>query len=116
MLGALRPASFPFPAPSFLTLYSTPSSSGSSNDDPTPNDNQPFADGATNRVTSIGEPPFSRDSMSPSLGSECCGGFVDCTNLAEEEQDELQENHHLAPVPGRLPECSSTSMGCHSIK
>lgn len=31
-------------------------------------------------------------SRSPSLGSDCCGGFIDCTDLVEEGHDELQED------------------------
>jgi hypothetical protein len=50
------------------------------------------------RPSESGEPSFSCDSMSPSLGSDCCGGFVDCTDLADEEQDELQEDELGIPV------------------
>lgn len=98
----LRPASFPSPAPYPSALYSTPSTSGSSDRDHIPSDrnsvSQPFADASTDASAPIGEPSFSRDSMSPSLGSDCCGGFVDCTDLADEEQDELQEDELGIPV------------------
>ncbi|KZP34238.1 hypothetical protein FIBSPDRAFT_880806 [Athelia psychrophila] len=31
-------------------------------------------------------------SPEPSLGSECCGGLIDCTDLVEDEYDELQDD------------------------
>jgi len=93
---ALRPASFPSPVSSPPAFYPTPSASGSSNRDLTHNDtgshSQSSAD--SNDRSAPPGPPFSRETMtrSPSLGSECCGGFMDCTHLVEEEQDELQED------------------------
>lgn len=113
---ALRPASFPSPASSPPAFYPTPSASGSSNRDLTHHDtcshSQSPAD-SNDRSTPSGQPPFSRETMSrsPSLGSECCGGFMDCTDLVEEEQDELQED---GPGPNsmsliRTSELRSTS-------
>jgi len=99
-LHALRPASFPSPVSSHPTPYPTPSISSSSYCDYTDKDrnfqSQLFGGESQldDRTTPIIEPPLSRrtTSRSPSLGSECCGGFVDCTDLAEEEHDELQED------------------------
>jgi hypothetical protein len=38
--------------------------------------------------TSTQETPDTCPSPSPSLGSDCCGGYVDCTGLVEEEECE----------------------------
>jgi len=94
---ALRPASFPSPAPSPPSVYPTPPSS---NYNHIQNHGHSYASQSTldesyrGRDTHIGELSVSREAMSrsPSLDSACCGGFLDCTELVEEEHDELQED------------------------
>jgi len=93
-LNVLRPASFPSPTPSIPT----PSASDFSLNDGFhfPKPTVDHADiNSLHTSERLGELPFSREAMSssPSMGSECCGGFIDCT---DEEHDELLEEDQQA--------------------
>jgi hypothetical protein len=98
-LNTLRPASFPSPAPS-PTGHSASSPTGVSLQPHSRKrtHSQSFTDehgdtGSRHSSEPLGELPFSRRTMSrsPSLASECCGGFVDCTHC-DDGHDELQDD------------------------
>lgn len=100
-LHALRPASFPSSTPSRPALYPN-----------TPRDHHHTYDLPTR------EPPFVRQTMSrsPSLGSDCCGGIMDCTDLVEEERDELQEDDPVELSTVSLPPTSEMRSTSNEIK
>jgi hypothetical protein len=103
VLHGLRPASFPSPAPSPPYHYSPsmsaaprgynpPSRKRLHREDSPPSPRESFAD--------------SRPSPSPSLGSECCGGIMDCRDLVEREGDEISDNESSM---SRMSQLRSTS-------
>ncbi|KAF7977753.1 hypothetical protein HWV62_2844 [Athelia sp. TMB] len=83
----LHPASFPSPAPSTSTIAGH--ASGGRSQSHRPPTQQPSPDGSEH--VNLTANAF-RGSPSPSLGSECCGGLIDCTDIVEEEYDELQDD------------------------
>jgi len=100
-LNVLRPASFPSPAPSLHINSASSPTSISIRDNPHSRKrthSQSFTDeheDSDSRHISepLGELPFPRRTMSrsPSVASECCGGFIDCTD-SDEEHDQLQDD------------------------
>lgn len=99
VLGHLRSASFPSPAPT--PPYSQEVSS------------MRFSEGFSGQKRLLGQcsPPLSnlphpshRD-RSPSCDTDCCGGIFDCRDLIEEGADEIQNYSSM----GRLSGLRSTS-------
>jgi len=114
-LHPLRPAAFPSPEPS---SYSALPILSNSHHSPHRNSHKQSLQDESHPHSSIGEPPFSCEttSRSPSLLSDCCGGFVDCGE-SEEEHNELSEEDYLSPSSTSLLRTSglrSTSDGIPS--
>lgn len=93
VLHGLRPASFPSPSPS--PPYSYPQLSSV-----TPRGYNPSSRKRLHREDSPHSPILSRresftdsrrPSPSPSLGSDCCGGIMDCRDLVEPEGDDMSD-------------------------
>ncbi|KAH7926518.1 hypothetical protein BV22DRAFT_347670 [Leucogyrophana mollusca] len=94
----LRPAFFSFPAPS------PPQTSPCTPFPPQESREASLSHlRVNNRVVGVraADPPILQpatcSSPTPSFGSECCGGLVDCTGLVEEEEEE-PESHPPSPI------------------
>ncbi|TFK44522.1 hypothetical protein BDQ12DRAFT_673141 [Crucibulum laeve] len=115
----LRPASFPSPAPS--PPYSNPIAPSEPShpyyggrkrlyreDSPPPPHLSTRSDYSYHRHTSSS----SRHTRSPSLGSECCGGIMDCRDLVEREGSEESDEDSTSRT--RFSGLRSTSEGYSS--
>lgn len=103
-LPPLHPASFPSPAPSSVT-----ENDGRGRSQSLRQTLQQPSPGANNHFNLTANAFRGSPSRSPSLGSECCGGLIDCTDLADEEYDELQDDEELATSFVRTSGVRSTS-------
>ncbi|KAH7909967.1 hypothetical protein BJ138DRAFT_1154029 [Hygrophoropsis aurantiaca] len=99
--GGFRPACFPSPAPS------PPQTGHSAHQSGSRESTLPCPDHVRERIgdyrNASNSPPLATNaslSRSPSLslGSECCGGLVDCTDLIEEDE-EIDELRSRPPTP-----------------
>lgn len=103
--NALRPASFPSPAPSPPYNYAV----HASHDYNPPSRKRFHREDSPSTPASWSlelPPPRLNDSRStsrtrsPSLGSDCCGGIVDCRDLVEEEDDDMSDDDDdRSPIP-----------------
>ncbi|KII92150.1 hypothetical protein PLICRDRAFT_462928 [Plicaturopsis crispa FD-325 SS-3] len=97
---ALRPAAFPSPAPSppFYSFSAAAAASEARSQRYTPPHSSGSPEAELRDRRHIDKPSHHsrpHPSPSPSLGSECCGGYVDCRGLVEEDEDmedELEED------------------------
>ncbi|KAF9467303.1 hypothetical protein BDZ94DRAFT_1318732 [Collybia nuda] len=118
VLHGLRPASFPSPAPS--PPYAYPQLTSVS-----PQAYNPPSKKRLHREDSPHSPTINRresttdsrrSSPSPSLGSDCCGGFMDCRDLVESESDvpsERSSTTRIARLRSTSAATSPTSYHLH---